>query len=472
MQPPYLRTVTAIARVEPLTTARALRGPFDYRIPRRDAGRRRRLGAGRAVRAAADAGPGGGHGDRERGAARAAGGAGRDARVGRAGRAGRLGLWVAEHYCSTPARGLALVLPPGTGTGAARRAGRAHPGAARRRAAPPAGREALAGADGRRLGPRQHAALERSTDGPMTATGLRQSAGAGHGTLARLAELGSDRARAQALRAAGPAVERGAGARAPAPPGRPHAHGRPGGRARRCSSGRCARAATRRAAAARRDGQRQDGGLPAGGRGRARAGPLGDRDGARRSRSRRRRRGASSERFGDRVAVLHSKLGLGERYDEWQRLRRGEARAVRRPALGGVRAAPRPRPDRRRRGARLRLQAGERPALRRAPGRRAPRAAGRRGAAVRQRDAAPRELAAHAAAVAARARGRPSRCRRSSCSTCAGCATRCIPDARARSRRSTRRGGEGDRARQPARLVAVRRLPRLRPGAGCARAAT
>jgi primosomal protein N' (replication factor Y) len=32
------------------------------------------------------------------------------------------------------------------------------------------------------------------------------------------------------------------------------------------------------------------------------------------------------ERFGERVAVLHSKLGTGERYDEWQRLRGGEAR--------------------------------------------------------------------------------------------------------------------------------------------------
>ena len=32
------------------------------------------------------------------------------------------------------------------------------------------------------------------------------------------------------------------------------------------------------------------------------------------------------ERFGDRVAILHSKLGLGERYDEWQRLRSGAAR--------------------------------------------------------------------------------------------------------------------------------------------------
>ena len=29
----------------------------------------------------------------------------------------RLGLWVAQEYVSTPARGLALVLPPGTGHG-------------------------------------------------------------------------------------------------------------------------------------------------------------------------------------------------------------------------------------------------------------------------------------------------------------------------------------------------------------------
>jgi primosomal protein N' (replication factor Y) len=32
------------------------------------------------------------------------------------------------------------------------------------------------------------------------------------------------------------------------------------------------------------------------------------------------------ERFGDTVAVLHSKLSAGERYDEWRRLRSGEAR--------------------------------------------------------------------------------------------------------------------------------------------------
>jgi primosomal protein N' (replication factor Y) len=33
-----------------------------------------------------------------------------------------------------------------------------------------------------------------------------------------------------------------------------------------------------------------------------------------------------TERFGDTVAVLHSKLGAGERHDEWARLRAGEAR--------------------------------------------------------------------------------------------------------------------------------------------------
>ncbi len=32
--------------------------------------------------------------------------------------------------------------------------------------------------------------------------------------------------------------------------------------------------------------------------------------------------------FGDQVAVLHSSLGVGERYDEWKRVRRGQARLV------------------------------------------------------------------------------------------------------------------------------------------------
>ena len=35
-----------------------------------------------------------------------------------------------------------------------------------------------------------------------------------------------------------------------------------------------------------------------------------------------------SAHFGDHVAVLHSSLSVGERYDEWKRIRRGEARLV------------------------------------------------------------------------------------------------------------------------------------------------
>ena len=35
-----------------------------------------------------------------------------------------------------------------------------------------------------------------------------------------------------------------------------------------------------------------------------------------------------ASRFGDRVAVLHSALSDGERYDEWHRIRRGDARVV------------------------------------------------------------------------------------------------------------------------------------------------
>src|SRR5688572_28015045 len=101
----------------------------------------------------------------------------------------RLGLWVADQYCSTPARGLALVLPPGTGTGARAEA------AARTRTfltaeLTDAGRAALGDPQGIRLGPVQRGALETLADGALTATQLRDAAGAAHGTLARLAERG------------------------------------------------------------------------------------------------------------------------------------------------------------------------------------------------------------------------------------------------------------------------------------------
>ena len=43
-------------------------------------------------------------------------------------------------------------------------------------------------------------------------------------------------------------------------------------------------------------------------------------------------------RFGDTAAVLHSGLSQGEKYDEWRRIRRGEARVV----IGGVCAGEQP----------------------------------------------------------------------------------------------------------------------------------
>src|SRR4051794_22533540 len=95
----------------------------------------------------------------------------------------RLGLWVAEEYCSTPARGLALVLPPGTGTGKG-------PSVGIRRALvaaiTDAGRAALDGAATGRLGERQRAALEALAEGPLAAASVARDIGGGHSTLRSL----------------------------------------------------------------------------------------------------------------------------------------------------------------------------------------------------------------------------------------------------------------------------------------------
>jgi primosomal protein N' (replication factor Y) len=103
----------AIAKVEPLTTARALRGPFDYRLPAEMAdlevgsvvrvpfGRRRELGVVVELAEASELPPE------------------RLAEPLEAMEAGvpaelvRLGLWIGCEYCSTPSRGLRLMLPPG-----------------------------------------------------------------------------------------------------------------------------------------------------------------------------------------------------------------------------------------------------------------------------------------------------------------------------------------------------------------------
>jgi len=104
----------AIARVEPLTSARALRGPFDYLLPERlgkvgvgsvllvPFGPRRLLGVVVDVAESSEVEP-----DRLVEPVRAIA-------AGVSPELVRLGLWVAREYCSTPARGLELVLPPGT----------------------------------------------------------------------------------------------------------------------------------------------------------------------------------------------------------------------------------------------------------------------------------------------------------------------------------------------------------------------
>ncbi len=154
----------AIARVEPLTTARALRGPFDYRLPAAMAdlevgsvvrvpfGRRRLLGVVVELAETSELPP-------ERLAEPI-----EALEAGAPAELVRLGLWVAREYCSTPSRGLQLVLPPGTGAGGA-------DGSARevelRAEILPAGEEALSGAG--RLGVKQRAVLEALRAGEMSA---------------------------------------------------------------------------------------------------------------------------------------------------------------------------------------------------------------------------------------------------------------------------------------------------------------
>ena len=173
----------AIAKVEPLTTARALRGPFDYRLPEAMGevgvgsvlvvpfGRRRAVGVVVGIAEASELPPG------------------RLAEPIEALEAGvpaelvRLGLWAAREYCSTPARGLGLVLPPGTGVAGQR---------VRRRLetrVEATGRGLAALAEGERLGRRQRSVLEALASkrvGEATATAGALELGADPATLRRL----------------------------------------------------------------------------------------------------------------------------------------------------------------------------------------------------------------------------------------------------------------------------------------------
>src|SRR5215217_3696443 len=93
-----------------------------------------------------------------------------------------LGRWVGEEYCSTPARGLGLVLPPGIGTGAEAR--RVRPLLELEVQATEAGEAALTG--GERLGTRQKAVMRALLAGPRSARELAAAAGADRAAIRRL----------------------------------------------------------------------------------------------------------------------------------------------------------------------------------------------------------------------------------------------------------------------------------------------
>jgi primosomal protein N' (replication factor Y) len=306
-----------IAKVEPLTPARALRGPFDYRVPAAMSGvevgtmllvpfgRRRLVGVVTGLADASDV-------PAERLVEPLAA-----LDEGVPPELVRLGLWVASEYCSTPARGLALVLPPGTGTGPAPRV---RPHSALVASLTPAGQAVADGSAEAALGPRQRAALVALAGGPLGAAGLARRTSCDHSTLRRLERRGlvALAREPQRRRPAGVAV----GAGAPA--------GMVLTAAQEAAVGEIVAALDARGAERRLLLH----GVTGSGKTevylRAAAAAL--------------ERGRSAivlvpeialtpqtvarfaGRFGDQVAVLHSKLGAGERYDEWMRLRRGEAR--------------------------------------------------------------------------------------------------------------------------------------------------
>jgi len=335
--------MVAIARVEPLTTARAVRGPFDYRLPEElewvgegsllvvPFGRRRVLGVVLELAEHTDVPP-------EKLAAPL-----RALELGVPAELVRLALWVAAAYCSTPARALALVLPPGAGSGTEPRVrertglvaeltdegaaaiGRgAGAGGTRETSGEPEPGSGRPGDESRAGGPpplssRQRPVLERLAGGPLRAT----ATGADHGALRRLERRGLIALERRVL--ARRPVHVAVGARRPQPAALT------GAQAAALSELEAALARPHTPAKQRRfllhgvtgSGKtevylRAAGAALEAGRGAIVLVPeiaLTPQT-----------VGRFVERFGDTVAVLHSRLAAGERHDEWLRLRRGEAR--------------------------------------------------------------------------------------------------------------------------------------------------
>jgi primosomal protein N' (replication factor Y) (superfamily II helicase) len=300
--------MASIAQVEPLTSARALRGPFDYALPdeMRDSvgvgsmlvvpfGRRDLLGVVVALADGSDVAP-----ERLLAPRRAVDGALPVELVELAG-------WIALEYCSTPARALSLVLPPGAGAGVHGLARLVAKLTAAGRAAPTAGV---------RLSARQREVLERLA--PLGEAAVAQT-GADHGTLRRLEARGLVRLHRRAVARVPEHVAVGA---------------RRSGRVELGADQRRALDSIEAAIASSRHEALLVHGVTGSGKTelylRAAEAALAQGRGAivlvpeigltPQTVSR------FVERFGDVVAVAHSRLGAGERYDEWMRLRSGEAR--------------------------------------------------------------------------------------------------------------------------------------------------
>ncbi|HET7485090.1 MAG TPA: primosomal protein N' [Solirubrobacterales bacterium] len=302
-----------IAKVEPLTTARALRGPFDYRLPEGMAD----LAVGSVVRV-----PFGpqrllgvvvGLADASELPAEKLAEPIEALEAGVPSELVRLGLWVAREYCSTPSRGLQLVLPPGTGAAGQRVRSRLE----LRAEIAAAGEAALSG--GERLGVKQRAALEALRAGEMSAAELSAAVGADRAVLRRLEERGLIATRSSAVRRRSAHLDVGA----------------PGGRPELLPE----QAAAVEGVVAALDGEVGASrevllhGVTGSGktevylaaveaalaRGKTAIVLVPEIGLAPQAVARFR------ARLGDRFAVLHSALPDGERYDEWRRLRSGEA---------------------------------------------------------------------------------------------------------------------------------------------------
>jgi primosomal protein N' (replication factor Y) len=301
-----------IAKVEPLLTTRSVSGPFDYRLPESMAevevgsvlvvpfGRRRVKGVVVGI------------------AERSELPAKRLAEPIEALEAGvppelvELGRWVGDEYCSTPARGLGLVLPPGTGSGADAR--RVRPLVELEVEATPEGEEALTG--GERLGVRQRAVLRALAAGPRFARELAAIAGSDRATLRRLEGRGLIRTSEVERRRRPSSPPVGAvseGVRLTADQRRAVASitGALGERGSYLLHGVTGSGKTEVYLEAAREALERD-------RGSIVLVPEIALTPQTMDRFRR--------RFGERVALLHSRMKAGARYDEWRRLRSGDAR--------------------------------------------------------------------------------------------------------------------------------------------------